>query len=192
VADPHLDTYGPVHPIHPGRPCTGRRRHADDDPLLGTPINPGTYDYRQAAWDAVLFVLALATGLRRGELLGLRWADVDLAGRVLFVRQTLQRTEAGLAFAPPKTHRSTRPLPLSGLAVRALERQRVRQAKERLAAGELWEDQGLAFGTRWSRGTSTGASSSYATPPAWAGCTFTTCGMPSPPSCSIRARSCEP
>jgi integrase len=71
-------------------------------------------------------VLALATGLRRGELLGLRWADVDLAGQVLFVRQTLQRTEAGLAFGPQKTHRSARPLRLSGLAVRALEQQRVR------------------------------------------------------------------
>src|SRR4051794_37237101 len=62
-----------------------------------------------------LFVLALATGLRRGELLGLRWTDVDPAGRVLFVRQTLQRTECGLAFVPPKTHRSARPVPLSAL-----------------------------------------------------------------------------
>jgi integrase len=92
-----------------------------------------------------LFVVALATGLRRGEFLGLRWSDVDLPGRVLFVRQTLQRTERGLQFVPPKTHRSTRAMPLSGLAVRALEQQRVRQAKERLAAGELWENLGLVF-----------------------------------------------
>jgi integrase len=49
------------------------------DPLDGDRLGP-------------LFVLALATGLRRGELLGLRWADVDLPGRVLVVRQTLQRT----------------------------------------------------------------------------------------------------
>lgn len=52
-----------------------------------------------------LFVLALTTGLRRAELLGLRWADVDLECRALFVRQTLQRTDAGLIFVPPKTHR---------------------------------------------------------------------------------------
>ncbi|MEH0934032.1 site-specific integrase [Micromonospora psammae] len=92
-----------------------------------------------------LFVLALATGLRRAELLGLRWSDVDLSGRALFVRQTLQRTDHGLVFVPPKTHRSTRPLPLSVLAVWALESQRVRQAKERLAAGEVWSDLDLVF-----------------------------------------------
>ncbi|TYB92200.1 site-specific integrase [Micromonospora sp. WP24] len=92
-----------------------------------------------------LFVLALVTGLRRAELLGLRWSDVDLSGKALFVRQTLQRTDHGLVFVPPKTHRSSRPLPLSALAVRALEAQRVRQAKERLAAGEVWSDLGLVF-----------------------------------------------
>jgi integrase len=92
-----------------------------------------------------LFVLALATGLRRGELLGLQWADVDLPGRVLVVRQTLQRTDHGLRFVPPKTHRSARPMPLSSLATRALEEQRVRQERERQAAGELWEDLGLVF-----------------------------------------------
>jgi integrase len=91
-----------------------------------------------------LFVLAPRRGCGAG-LLGLRWVDVDLAGRMLLVRQTLQGTQAGLAFAPPKTHHSARPLPLSGLALWALEQQRVRQAKERLAAGELLEDQGLVF-----------------------------------------------
>ncbi|GAB1688370.1 replication initiator [Krasilnikovia sp. M28-CT-15] len=50
-----LDTYGPVHSIHPGRPCACRRRHTQDDPQLGTPVDPGTYDYRRAAWDAVHF-----------------------------------------------------------------------------------------------------------------------------------------
>jgi integrase len=92
-----------------------------------------------------LFVLALATGLRRGELLGLRWTDVDLPGRVLFVRRTLQRTQHGLRFVPPKTHRSSRPLPLSGLSLRAFEKQRARQVEERLAAGEMWQDRGLVF-----------------------------------------------
>jgi integrase len=50
-----------------------------------------------------------------------------------------------LEFVPPKTHRSARPMPLSGLATRALGLQRVHQAKERLAAGELWQDHGLVF-----------------------------------------------
>jgi integrase len=136
----------------------------------------------------------LTTG--QTELLGLRWADVDMTGRVLFVRQTLQRSDTGLAFTPPKTHRSARPVPLSGLAVRALEQQQVRQAKERLVAGELWEDQGLVFtstiGTPMEPPTSTGASSSCATPPASDGCTCTISVTPSPRSYSIRARNCAP
>jgi integrase len=92
-----------------------------------------------------LFMVALATGLRRAELLGLRWSDVDLKDRALFVRQTLLRTDHGLAFAPPKTHRSARPVPLSKTATRALKRQRARQAAERLAAGDCWVDHGLVF-----------------------------------------------
>ena len=50
-----LDSYGPVHSIPQGRPCPCRRRHSDDDPQLGTPVSPSTYDYRRAAWDAVHF-----------------------------------------------------------------------------------------------------------------------------------------
>ncbi len=92
-----------------------------------------------------LFTLAITTGLRRGELLGLRWADVDLVGCALRVRQALQRVEGQLQFVEPKTHRSARPLPLSALSVKALERQRVRQATDRLACGSTWKDRNLVF-----------------------------------------------
>ncbi|MBW6437664.1 replication initiation protein [Actinoplanes hulinensis] len=50
-----LDSYGPVHSIHTGRPCSCRRWHTEGDPLLGTPVDPSKYDYRRAAWDAVHF-----------------------------------------------------------------------------------------------------------------------------------------
>jgi hypothetical protein len=50
-----LDSYGPVHSIHQGRPCACRRWHTQDDPQLGTPVDPSRYDYRRAAWDAVHF-----------------------------------------------------------------------------------------------------------------------------------------
>ncbi|VXB11650.1 exported hypothetical protein [Plantibacter sp. T3] len=58
-----------------------------------------------------LFTLALALGLRRGELLGLRWEDIDLATRKLHVRQTAQRLGAshGMVIGPPKSARSRRP-----------------------------------------------------------------------------------
>jgi integrase len=94
-----------------------------------------------------VFVLALSTGLRRGELLGLRWADVDLDGGALFVRRAVQRIDGALRFVAPKTHRSTRPVPLPALAVQALRAHRSRQARERLAAGESWQDLDLVFAT---------------------------------------------
>ncbi len=70
---------------------------------------------RQLSGDRLesVFIVALSTGLRRGEVLGLRWQDIDLPGRTLFVRQTVQRINGELRFVPPKTHRSTRSMPLS-------------------------------------------------------------------------------
>lgn len=91
------------------------------------------------------FVLALCTGLRRGELLGLRWVDVDTDGKVLFVRQTLQRADGELRIVRPKTHRSTRAVPLGRVALDALGRHREVQEREKAAVAELWRDSGLVF-----------------------------------------------
>lgn len=92
-----------------------------------------------------VFIVALSTGLRRGEVLGLRWQDVDLPGRALFVRQTVQRVHGELQLFPPKTHRSTRPIPLSEVTLSALLAQRARQIEDRLLVGVAWEDHGLVF-----------------------------------------------
>ncbi len=90
-------------------------------------------------------MIALTMGLRRGEILGLRWSDVDSAAGVLWVRQAVQRVNGGLQLVEPKTHRSRRALPIPSLALTALDRQRARQAVERLAAGPAWQDNGLVF-----------------------------------------------
>ena len=95
-----------------------------------------------------VFVVALSTGLRRGELLGLRWRDVDLPGRTLFVRQTLQRIDGQLRFVPPKTHRSARAVPLSQLATAAISAQRAKQAEDRLLVGPAWVDNDLVFASQ--------------------------------------------
>jgi integrase len=97
---------------------------------------------------SALYVLALYLGLRRGELLGLRWADVDLEVGRLEVVQTLQRVEGRLQFVRPKTRRSERTIPLPDVVVAALREHRARQAKERLAAGSSWTDSGLVFTSR--------------------------------------------
>jgi integrase len=93
-----------------------------------------------------LYVLALTTGMRQGELLAMRWADVDLSARRLAVRGTLRRnTGGGWTIQNPKTERSRRQVILSPFAVRALEDHRLLQNAVRLGAGVAWEENDLVF-----------------------------------------------
>jgi len=92
-------------------------------------------------------VVALTTGLRRGELLGLCWEDLDFAAGTLVVRRSLQRVQGHLAFVAPKTQRSARRLPMPSRTRQALEEHRVRQNRERLALGPDWQDLDLVFAT---------------------------------------------
>jgi integrase len=92
-----------------------------------------------------LYVLALTTGMRLGELLAVKWRDVDLDRASLQVRATLQHTDEGFSFFQPKTRRSRRHITLTRGAVEALRRHRARQAEERLLAGTAWWDLGLVF-----------------------------------------------
>lgn len=95
-----------------------------------------------------LYVVALHTGLRQGELLGLKWTDLDLEGRRLSVRRAIKVTEHGLDFGPPKNKASRRSVPLSKTAVAALKAHRTRQNEERLRLGDLWLDFDLVFPNR--------------------------------------------
>lgn len=93
-----------------------------------------------------LYVLAVTSGARIGELLALRWDDLDLDAGKLAVRRSLQRQRgAGLVFVHPKTDRSRRTVHLSQRAISALREHRTRQLEHRLAIGAAWHDQGLVF-----------------------------------------------
>ncbi len=92
-----------------------------------------------------LYVLAVSTGMREGELLGLKWADVDLETEALRVRRTLTRHGGKVALGEPKTKKSRRTVRLTPRAAEALKRHRARQAEEKLKVGSLYEDQGLVF-----------------------------------------------
>ena len=93
-----------------------------------------------------MFFLALYTGMRRGELLGLRWSAVDLTTRTLSVTQTLQCIKGmGLVAMQPKTHRSRRLVSLSPSAVALLSGPKVKQRQEREALGLVWRDSDYVF-----------------------------------------------
>ncbi len=92
-----------------------------------------------------LFVLAVTTGMRQGELLGLRWRDVDLDAGMLQVRGSMQATPDGLRIMEPKTPGSRRQVALSKQPIGALRRHRVAQAEERLRIGAAWDDGDLVF-----------------------------------------------
>jgi integrase len=97
-----------------------------------------------------LYVLALTTGMRLGELLALRWTDVDLHTKMpaLHVRATLRYVNADTYFFdPPKTAQSRRRIGLSGKGLEALRNHHTRQLEERLAAGVAWRDEDLVFCT---------------------------------------------
>jgi integrase len=96
-----------------------------------------------------LYVLGIHTGMRRGELLGLKWDDVDLEDATVRVRRTLTRIDNGrrLALGPPKNKKSRRTVRLTERAVEALRSHLERQLAEIEALGDLYKGQGLVFTT---------------------------------------------
>ncbi|WAX79995.1 tyrosine-type recombinase/integrase [Streptomyces sp. KMM 9044] len=95
-----------------------------------------------------LFELALHTGLRKGELLGLRWEDLDLDRGTAAVRRTLQRTSTGgLTTLPTKTRASERRIALPARCLQSLKVHREQQHRDRDAAGTEWQHSGHVFTT---------------------------------------------
>src|SRR5581483_2750060 len=93
-----------------------------------------------AAWH-----LLTTTGMRRGELLGLRWVDVDLDVGCLSVRQTRVSVDYEVSVGSPKTERATRAVALDPATIAVLREDRSRQLEDRLAWGPAWADTGLVF-----------------------------------------------
>jgi integrase len=100
---------------------------------------------------AVAFRLGALFGLRRSEVLALRWDDVDVEAKSLRIDESLVATNEGAAWSNAKNERSRRVIPLDDDTVRALARRRAEQAAERLAAGSEWEDNDLIIATRTGR-----------------------------------------
>jgi integrase len=95
-----------------------------------------------------LYVLAISTGLRRGELLGLRWDDVDLERGTLRVGRALVREGGRHAVGETKTRRGRRQVNLTSRTVTALRAHRTRQLEEKIRLAGLYENRGLIFATQ--------------------------------------------
>jgi integrase len=92
-----------------------------------------------------IWVVFLATGMRRGEVLGLRWQDVDIARRTLSVQQTVGVLHGAPETKLPKTINSLCDVPVQEDVIAALRAHRCRQNVRRLALGAIWEDHDLVF-----------------------------------------------
>ncbi|MGI9048270.1 MAG: tyrosine-type recombinase/integrase, partial [Rubrobacteraceae bacterium] len=134
-------TKNPADDVDPPRAHTGE-------------VQPLTRDEARRFLEAVrgdrleaLYVVALHTGLRQGELLALRWEDVNLEGNTLQVRRTLTRDGGKLAVGPTKTAKGRRTVKLTRDAAEALREHLTRQLEEIDILGDQYQPGGLAFAT---------------------------------------------
>ncbi|MDX3753819.1 tyrosine-type recombinase/integrase [Streptomyces sp. AK08-02] len=99
-----------------------------------------------------LYELALRTGLRKGELLGLHWEDLDLNSGTATIRHSLQRTRTGgLTHLPTKTRTSERRIALPTECINSLKKHKKQQDTERETAGSAWSDSSVVFTTPTGR-----------------------------------------
>lgn len=135
----------------PANPCDAveppRPRREEMHALDGRETNR-LLDLLSGSDDDILYLsssLAVSTGMRRGEILGIKWPDIDTKTKTLTVRRSLQKTRDGLAFKQPKTARSLRTITLTDRALRDLQAHRAKQAEQRLLLGPAYHDDGLVF-----------------------------------------------
>jgi integrase len=94
-----------------------------------------------------VYLTILALGLRRGEVLGLRWEDINFDESTLTINQTIQRVQGSLVAGQVKTTKSRRTLTLAPDLVKVLKVRKAEQNEDRLKAGASWIDSGLVFTT---------------------------------------------
>jgi integrase len=110
--------------------------------------------FLESAWHAgealyPAFVLVLVLGLRKGEVLGLAWDQIDFDAGEVYIGEQLQRVGRQLLRREVKTETSEAPLPLPDLCAAALLIRRAQQEADRARAGDRWTETGLVFTTRY-------------------------------------------
>lgn len=128
---------------------------ADAPKMTKVEVEPMTVEAARAFLEAAraeplyaLYVMALYTGMRQGELLGLRWSDIDLEEGTVAVRRGIRRVRGTIQDIPTKTAQSRRVIPLLPVVVEALRAHQVRQRDEdSKLAGARWNHRGHVFTT---------------------------------------------
>lgn len=125
-----------------------RSEHAEKHTMTVAQVNRLLDTARGTRYEAAV-VLLVTLGLRRGELLGLQWSDVDLKAGTLRIARALNRTNNGLEISATKTARSDRTLLLPPVTIAALRSHRARQSEQRIALGEHWVDGDWVITNGW-------------------------------------------
>lgn len=97
-------------------------------------------EYAKDSYLNDLFILALATGMRSGELRGIQWPDVDFKDKIIHIKNTLVYVNKDYLLDTPKTPTSRRDIPLIDNAVAVLKRQKLIQAENRMLLGDKWKN----------------------------------------------------
>lgn len=144
--------HNPVKQVKVPKVTTADKSHKQD-PLSLREVDSLFRSLKGTELEAVV-TLAVYLGLRRGEILGLKWSDIDFEESTLSIERTLSEVSALLpdgtlitkvSLNPPKTRNSRRTLPLPAEVVSLLRSQRSRQGRQRLIAGEVWQDEDFVF-----------------------------------------------
>jgi integrase len=113
--------------------------------------------FRETDLDLFIY-LALFTGMRRGEIIGLNWSDIDSDVLTIAIRRTAKETtlkrsdgtsKTELVLNPPKTSHSKRTIPIHPPVLLAIKRQQNRQRKQKLKAGSAWQDTDAVFASEF-------------------------------------------
>lgn len=91
----------------------------------------------------MIFFLAVNTGMRRGELLGLKWKDIDFTKKRLEVKRQAVKTDKGIILKKPKFKAGNRVIPITNNVVKELKRHKIRQSENKLALGNNYKDHDL-------------------------------------------------